>query len=345
MSKPRCTSAAWAPRSAGTIGSALLVTWLLGGCVVVSQNIRMPPRLKGPQVTVRQYCGPTQKLPGEVRTLAVACFGGSGESDRPWAQATATATSKALAANLQAFPQQGLVYRGGPGGLLGSPPEGAASTATAADLGRRAGADAVVTGNVAVGTERGRPALAVHFALVRSSDGQVLDRWEYRGRHAAGGVAAPGRPGGGTIALHDLLSEAASEQPRRPLVAPSVPQQSLPRQAGEHYARRVSPHWRVLRLALADGGGAFGDAGRQAAAAGNSLEAVLNFRRAVRRDSRDPGAWYNLAVMYESRGEFKEARNAYREAVDIYDTVPFRRGLQRTERELRRQTATSVVKD
>lgn len=334
----------WTPPAAAMIASLLIIAWASSGCVVISQNMRLPPRMSGPPVPVRQFCTPTQKLPARVRTLAVAAFGGATKRDRLWARATALATSKAITDNLRDFPRHGIVLRGGADDLLGAPPAGEASTATAADLGRRAGVDAVITGNVAVGNQHGRPALAVQFALVRSGDGLVLDRWEHHGRFNPTANSSPNRGGGDTVALHDLLSETSNRRPRQAGATP-LPRNILPRTAGRLYAHRITPHWRVLRVPLANGGGEYGDAGRRAAAAGNSREALLNFRRVARRDGRDPGAWYNVGVLYESRGEWQQARDAYRTAVNIYDIVPFRRGLQRTTRELTRLAETTISKD
>ena len=185
--------------------------------------------------------------------------------------------------------------------------------------------------------------MSVQFALVRSGDGLVLDRWEHHGRFNPTTGPSPNRDSG-TVGLHDLLSETSSQRPRR-AAAPPLPRNTLPRTAGRLYAHRITPHWRVLRVPLANGGGEYGDAGRRAAAVGNGREALLNFRRAARRDGRDPGAWYNVGVLYESRGEWQQAREAYRTAVNIYDIVPFRRGLQRTTRELARLAETTIVND
>ena len=102
------------------IASLLIIVWASSGCVVISQNMRLPPRMCGPQVPVRQFCTPTQKLPARVRTLAVAAFGGSTKRDRLWARATALATSKAITDNLRDFPRHGIVLRGGADDLLGA---------------------------------------------------------------------------------------------------------------------------------------------------------------------------------------------------------------------------------
>jgi tetratricopeptide (TPR) repeat protein len=251
----------------------------------------------------------------------------------------AAATAERLAGNLQDFPRYGMVLRGSAEDLLGEPPAGEASTETAADLGRRAGADAVVTGNVAVGNQRGRLELDVQFALVAAADGRVVDSWGYKTRYEP----APQGPRGAerSVTLAELIRQGPSGDLARPSAAPTAGE-VLPREAAAAYAPRITPHWSVLRIPLAGGGGQFGDAARTAAAGGRGLEALLNFRRSAVRDPRDPGAWYNIAVMYESLGQWPHAQEAYRKAVDIYETAAFRRGLQRVERELARQAEAPV---
>jgi hypothetical protein len=321
---------------------ALVLAVPLGGCALFSQNIRLPPRFSGPEVRIKSFAPPRCKLPADVRTIAVARFGGRSQTDRLWAEQVAVATSRAVAGNLQAFPRHGVVFRGMPGVPLGSRSDGEVSTDAVGELGRAAGADAVVTGNVAAAIRDGREVLAVHFALVRSRDGQVVDRHEHVGRYED--HPAVRRRRSASVTLEALLAADTQAAPRAAAPRPT-PQRWLTSRAAARYAERICPHWRSFPVRLASGGGAFGDAGRAAAARGDSMEALLNFRRVTRQDDRDPGAWYNVAVIYEARAEWKQAREHYRRATDRYNIEPFRRGLQRAQREIARLEASTVVKD